>query len=246
MPRPRLLFLPASVIALLAIPALALAATISMSGTATGTATTLPPAPGATCNPPGATQPSDFICDSTVAGTFVLSGLGTGTYSGNVRLDWSIWTSADPCAEATGTITFVSGTDSITTVIEDTSRVCESTPASDTYTIETQSTATGGTGAFAAITAGTFEASGVLVATTPGEFTSTQAIVGSVTVADPVATVSPAPPSPAPATPAATAPAILPNTSTGAPAEGLTLVLLLGVLALASTAVMARRNSGVR
>lgn len=235
-----------------------MAATFSMTGVANGTATTAAPAPGATCNPPGASQPSDFICDSTIAGTFTLSELGTGTYTGAVRLDWSIWTSAAPCAEATGTVTFTAGADSVTTTLVNTSRMCESKPASDTYTIDMQSTVTAGTGRFASPTGGSFETTGTLVETaTAGEFTSTQAISGSVSVADPTPTPTPTPVASASATPAASvaasptatatpAGALLPDTSTGGQDGGLFVVLGLGAVVVASSTYGAMRRSAAR
>jgi hypothetical protein len=261
------MLLPALVVALLAIPSLVLAADVSLTGTMVGTASTLPPAPGATCNPPGATQPSDFICDSTVDGTFTLTELGTGTYTGSVRLDWSIWTSSEPCAAATGTFTLEAGADSITSEIADTSRVCETTPATDTYSIITHGTITGGSGAFAGTTGGTFEATGFLMQTSLGEFTSAQTVVASVTLPDPVASPSPSPSSSATvspsssatasasssptasatqsAAPASTSPAAggtLPDTSAGGSTGFVPIVLGMGALVLTSAMRRASRR----
>jgi hypothetical protein len=233
-------------IVFVAIPALVLAATFTVSGTATGTADTAAPAAGAMCNPPAAVNPEDYICDSTIAGTFTLSELGTGTYTGNVRLDWSAYTTAEPCAQASGTVAFTNGADSITTTLDNTSVVCESKPASDTYTMTMQSTVTGGTGQFASPTGGSFATTGTLVkvAGSPGDYTSTQSIVGSVSVADPVPTATPAATPTATAAPTATvAPAIVPDTSTGGPDAGLLVVLGLGAVILASASYRAMRGS---
>jgi hypothetical protein len=236
-----------------------MAASFSMTGVASGTATTAAPAAGATCDPAnGPALPSNYICDSTIAGNFTLSELGTGTYTGAVRLDWSIWTSAAPCAQATGTVTFTSGADSVTTTLVNTSRMCESKPASDTYTMDMQSTVTAGTGRFASPTGGSFETTGALVKTaTAGEFTSTQAISGSVTVADPTPTPTPTPVATASAAPTASvaasptasatpAGALLPDTSTGGPDGGLLVVLALGVVVVASSTYGAMRRSAAR
>ena len=257
--RPRLLFGSLFGVALLAVPAVVLAATLSVTGTGSGTATTLAPTAGATCNPPGATQPSDYICDSTVAGTFVLSQLGSGTYSGNVRLDWSTWTSAEPCAAASGAVTFMGADDSIATALDTTSRVCETMPASDTFTMSLDLVVSGGTGRFAPPSSGSFEETGFLVETaTPGNYTSTQSIQGSITVADPTPTATPtvtAAPS-ASATPTASATpgptaspdaATMPDTSTGGiPGPGLLVVIGLGVVVLASTSYGVMKGAAAR
>lgn len=252
MSRPRLLFGSLFGVALLAIPAMVVAATLSVTGTGSGTATTLAPTAGATCNPPGATQPSDYICDSTVAGTFVLSQLGSGTYSGSVRLDWSTWTSAEPCAAASGAVTFMGADDSIATALDTTSRVCETMPASDTLTMDIDLIVSGGTGRFAPPSSGSFEETGFLVETaTPGDYTSTQSIQGSITVADPMPTATPsatATPT-ASATPAPTASpgeATMPDTSTGMPASGLLVVLGLGGVVLVSASYGAMKRAAAR
>lgn len=244
--RPRHLFGPALAAGLLAIPAVVLAATLSITGTASGTADTKAPAPGATCNTASPAQPSDYVCDSTVAGPFTLTELGTGTYAGDVQLDWSIYTGSEPCAEASGTVTFTNGADSITTTLDSTSRVCESQPASDTYTMSLQSTVTGGTGRFAAAT-GTFTTLGNLVKTaTPGQFTITEAIQGSVTVPDaaPTATATPAPA--ATATPPPGGAGVLPDTSTGGPDGGALIVLGLTAIIVASAGRRALRDASQR
>lgn len=232
--RPRHLLGPTLALMLFAIPAVALAATLSITGTATGTADTKPPAPGATCDTASPTQPSDYVCDSTVAGPFTLTELGSGTYSGEVQLDWSIYTSSAPCAEASGTVTFSAGADSITSTLDATSRVCESQPVSDTYTMDLQSTVISGTGRFASAT-GTFETLGNLVeTTTPGQFTITEAIQGTVTVPDPAPTPTPTPSAAPTATLAPGGTGTLPDTSTGGRDRGLLIVLGLGTVIAAS------------
>ena len=249
--RPRHLFGPALALGFLAIPALVLAATLSVAGTATGTADTKAPAPGATCDTASPTQASDYVCDSTVGGPFTLTELGTGTYAGDVQLDWSIYTGTEPCAEASGTVTFTNGADSITTTLASTSRVCESQPASNTYTMALQSNVTAGTGRFASAT-GNLDTLGNLVKTaTPGQFTITEAIQGSVTVPDPAPAATATPTATATAAPvAAASPApgagMLPDTSTDGPDGGLLLVLGLGAIIAASAGRRALKAASQR
>lgn len=221
--------------ALLAIPALASAATLTVTGTSSGTATAEPPDVDATCNPQAPTVASDFVCDFTIAGTFSLTELGTGTYTGATRLDWSIYTSAEPCAELTGSMTLTNAQGTLTLDIDSTSRVCE-TASPTQHTSSMDATAVSGTGAYAGAS-GTFTGTGTLDATaTAGTYTAEQTLAGSVVIPDPTPTPTPTPTATPTATVAPTATATasptpvadqLPDTST----PSTPTLPILGVLA---------------
>lgn len=168
----------------MAIPAVAAAATLTVTGTSAGTATAQPPEAGATCNPTAPAAPSDLICDFDIVENFTLTDLGTGTYTGTTRLDWSIYTGAEPCAELTGTTTLTSDEGTITLSILDSSRVCE-TASPTVHSFEMDATVTGGTGAYAGAT-GTFSGTGTLTARdAPTVYDMAQQLSGSVVVPDP-------------------------------------------------------------
>src|SRR5688500_12621091 len=73
-------------VALVAIPALAAAATVPITGSTSGSATAQAPEAAASCDPQSPTVRADYICDFDLAGTLTLTNFGTGTYTGTARL----------------------------------------------------------------------------------------------------------------------------------------------------------------
>jgi hypothetical protein len=213
--RPILAFLLA--MALVAIPAIAAAATVPVAGTTTGTATVRPPTADVGCNPTASTGPADFLCEFDVEGTFNLTELGAGTFTETTLLDWSFWTSAEPCAELTGSLVMTTADGTLTVEVLDTSRVCE-TSSPLVHTASVDATILSGTGAYAGAT-GTLGGDGTLTATTaPGVYDAIQALAGSVTLPDPPVP-TPAPttdPSMAPSVAPSVAPSIAPDSATTA------------------------------
>lgn len=232
--RPRLITGLLLAVALVAIPAMAAAATLNVTGTTSGTATAQAPTADASCDPQSPAVPADFICDFDIAETFTLTELGTGTYTGSTRLDWSIYTGAEPCAELTGTTTLTNSEGSITVSILDTSRVCE-TASPDQHTFEVDATVIAGTGAYAGAT-GTFSGIGTLDAQqTPGVYDTTQAVTGTIEVPDP----TPTPSVSATATPSPTSTAsvgLLPDTSSLPTDTSLPAVVALASVLIAAVA----------
>jgi hypothetical protein len=229
-------------VALVAIPALAAAATSPITGTSSGTATAQAPEAAASCDPQSPSVPADFICDFDIAGTFTLTNLGTGTYTGTTRLDWSIYTGAAPCAELTGTMVLTNAQGTVTLNMLNTSRVCE-TASPTQHTSTMNATITGGTGAYVGAT-GTVTGLGTLDAqATPGVYDAAQTLAGSITTPDPSPTATPTPtPTPSPSTTATVAPSatpavgLLPDTSSPASDTTLPIVLTLAGLLIASVA----------
>ena len=204
MSRTRLLVASLLVTALVAIPAIAAAATMTVAGTTTGTATVRPPTTEVGCNPTAPTGPADYLCDFDVEGTFDMTELGTGTFTETTRLDWSTWTSAEPCAELTGTLVMTTADGTLTVEVLDTSRVCE-TSSPLVHTSSVDGTILSGTGAYAGAT-GTLGGDGTLTATTaPGVYDVVQTLAGSVILPDPPV------PTPAPTTDPSVAPSMAPS-----------------------------------
>jgi hypothetical protein len=227
-------------VALVAIPALAVAATSTITGTSSGTATAQAPTADALCTPQTGTLPAHFICDFDLAGTFTLTNLGTGTYTGESRLDWSIYTSAARCAQLTGTMVLTNAQGTVTLNMLNTSRVCET--ASPTQHASTMNaTIVSGTGAYVGAT-GTVTGLGTLDARqTPGVYDAAQALTGSITTPDPAPTATPTPtPTPSASVAATVAPTatpavgLLPDTSSPASDSALPIALTLAGLLIAS------------
>jgi hypothetical protein len=243
---------------LLALPAVAAAADVSASGTMSGLAVPQPAEPGvAECTPTAPTGPEDYVCDFDTVGTFDLDEVGTGTYEGELRLDWSIYTGADPCAEATGTLTLITADGTLELMIEDTSRVCETAdPMVHAATFDVA--VTSGTGVFAGAT-GTLSSSGTMTPSAgSGEYDTELDVTGTITVPDPTPTPTPTPtPSPSPtddAAPTASAPAVsasptpaamLPDTATGtgSPMTGVALALAGALIASLGVGAVTRRSA---
>ena len=237
-------------------PAMAAAADVSADGTMSGLAVPQPAEPGvAECTPGSATDPEDYVCDFDSTGMFDLGDVGTGAFVGVLRLDWSIYTGADPCAEATGTLTLTTADGTLELAVEDTSRVCETAdPAVHDATFDV--TVVSGTGAFEGAS-GTLAATGTMTPSAgSGEYDVELDVTGTITVPDP----TPAPtasPSPAPtddAAPTASVPtvpasptpaALLPDTAAGTDAAATGLVVLLAATLLISLGVgaVARRSA---
>lgn len=237
---------------LIAIPAIAAAATFAITGTTLGTAAAQPEEPGATCDPTAPSPtPTDLICEFDTAGTFTLTELGAGTYVGTTRLDWSSYTPEAPCAEVTGTMVLTATDGTVTLRIADTSTVCE-TANPLVHESELDLTVLDGTGAWAGAT-GSLSTQGTLTASaeTAGVYAEQHDVSGTLSVPDPTAapTVSPTTsPTTAPslttsasvsASPAANA---LPDTS--APGSGglNLLAVILASLMLGSIAVRAAQG----
>lgn len=248
----------------LALPSFVAAADLSADGTMTGAASAQAPEPGvAECTPTSSpTDPEDFICDFDTVGAYDLDEVGTGSYSGEFRLDWSIYTGAEPCAEATGTLTLTGADGTLELAVDDTSRVCETTdPLVHDATFDV--TVLGGTGAFADAT-GSLTATGTLTGTdTAGTYAVALEVLGTVSVPDatPTPTVAPtvtptvnptvdptmAPTGVPSASPTADLPDALPDTASGDgspmtwPATILVIVLATSIIGL----IGARRRLGV-
>ncbi len=226
-------------------PALAAAADVSATGTMTGLATVQPPAPGAMCIPDaGPTDPEDFVCDFVTDGTFDLDEVGTGTYAGEFRLDWSIYTGTEPCAETTGTLTLTTADGTLDVAVADSSRVCETADA-DVHEATFDFTVVSGTGVFAGAT-GTLSATGSLTASAgSGEYDADLDVTGTVAVPDPTPTPAPTDDAAPTASASATPPAALPDTAsgTGSPTTGYVLALAVTfIVSLGATAAAARRR----
>ena len=216
MNRPRLFTIGLLAAALVAIPAIASAATLSITGTTSGSAIVEAPTADAACNPTAPVDPADYICDFDLAGTFDMTELGTGTYTGSTRLDWSIYTGPEPCAELTGTMVLTNAEGSITVEMLDTSRVCETDDPGE-HTSSMDATVVSGTGAYLGAT-GTFTGDGTLFATeTAGEYDAAQDLVGSVTVPDPTPNPTPTPAPTASAAPSASVPAAASDSPAASP-----------------------------
>lgn len=252
-----------AIMVVLALPAFVVAADLAADGTMTGTATAQPPEPGvAECTPTSSpTDPEDFVCDFDTTGVFDLDEVGTGSYSGEFRIDWSIYTGAEPCAEATGTLTLTSTDGTLELGVVDTSRVCETTdPLVHDATFDV--TVLSGSGAFADAT-GSLTATGTLTGSgTVGAYAVALDVVGTVSVPDatPAPTVAPtvAPtltptvaPTVAPtevpsASPTADLPDALPDTAAGGGSPMTWPVIILAMVLAASIGLLgARRRSGV-
>ncbi len=124
------------------------------------------------------------VCKFSVSGTFTASPLGTGTYAGMVTLDYNTYTVANPCAAATGNITFTNAAgDKVFTTLGPGSKVCETTPPSTVHTENLILNITGGTGHFAGAT-GTIKSNGTTtdVAGNPGKHTDSATLTGSITL----------------------------------------------------------------
>lgn len=231
-------------------PAMVAAADLSATGTMTGLAISQPAEPGvAECIPNASpVDPEDFVCDFDSDGTFDLGEVGTGTFSGELRLDWSIYTGADPCAEATGTLTLTTADGTLDLTVDDTSRVCETAvPTEHDATFDV--TVVSGTGVFAGAS-GTLSATGTMTPSAgSGEYDTAFDVTGTVTVPDPTPTPTPTPAPTDDAAPTASAsptpPAALPDTATGNGSSTTGVVLALAVafiVSLGATAVAARRR----
>ena len=107
----------------------------TVSGTSSGTST----ATG---------HPSFFVYNFDVSGIFKARPIGPGTYAGSVTLDYSNYTTASPCADVTGTITFTDAAGhQINTTVSGTE--CETTPYNaDIHLSDLVLTITGGTGTY--------------------------------------------------------------------------------------------------
>ena len=208
--------------ALVAMPALAAAADITLSGTTQGTATAQAPEPGvAECTPTASpVDAEDFVCDFNDNGTFDLTGLGTGTYASDLRLDWSIYTGAEPCAELVGTLTLHTADGTITLDIDNTSRVCE-TGDSDVHTSTFSATVIAATGDYAGAS-GTLSGTGTMEAVSaPTSYTTEMDVTGTITVPDPTPTPTPTvAPTAAPTDDASVAPTAVPSSAAPTPAAG--------------------------
>ena len=242
---------------LLALPAVAAAADVSANGTMSGLAVPQPGEPGvAECIPNASpTDPEDFVCDFDTSGTFDLDGVGTGTYEGEFRLDWSIYTGAEPCAETTGTLTLTTADGTLDVVVDDTSRVCE-TADPEVHEATFDITIVSGTGVFTGAT-GTLSVTGTLTPSAgSGEYDAELDVTGTITVPDPTPapSVSPAPVPTDDAAPVASAPAVsasaapiglLPDTASGSggPLTGLFLILAITLLASLGVGAAARRSA---
>jgi hypothetical protein len=179
-------------VALVAIPAMAVAATVTVTGSSTGTATAQPTEPAALCDPTAPDSSEELVCDFDIAGTFTLTTLGTGTYTGTTRLDWSIYTGAEPCAEMTGTMVLTTADGTLTLTMADTSRVCE-TADPDVHTTTMDATITGATGAYVGAT-GTFTGDGTTTSVDGVvSYSAEQDLSGSVVLPDPTPTPTPTP-----------------------------------------------------
>ena len=245
-------------------PAMAAAADVSADGTMSGLAVPQPAEPGvAECTPGSATDPEDYVCDFDSTGMFDLGDVGTGAFVGVLRLDWSIYTGADPCAEATGTLTLTTADGTLQLAVEDTSRVCETAdPAVHDATFDV--TVVSGTGAFEGAS-GTLAATGTMTQSAgSGEYDVELDVTGTITVPDPTPTPTPTPtPAPTPdaaggtptptddAAPTASVPtsptpaALLPDTASGtdAPTSGLVVLLAATLLISLGVGAVARRSA---
>lgn len=229
-------------VALVAIPATAAAATFAVTGSSSGTATAQPTEPAALCDPTAPDSPEELVCDFDIAGTFTLTTLGAGTYSGTTRLDWSIYTGAEPCAEMTGTMVLTTADGTVTLDITDASRVCETADPAvhDTTMVATIS---GATGDYAGAT-GTFTGDGTTTSVNGvTNYSAEQDLAGSVTLPDPTLTPTPTPtPTASAAAPTATpATNTLPDTSAPA-SDGSPLAAVLIAMFVASASVLTYRS----
>jgi len=150
--------------------------TMQVTGNASGTAR---------LTNPGACSPNTGggkICEFDVSGTYQAS-FGAGTYSGHVTLNYATYTMQNPCATATGTITFTNANGgTITTTLAPGSKVCETTPPSTVHNATFILNVTGGTGVFEGAT-GTINANGTTNDTPgqPGMHTDTFVLTGTLT-----------------------------------------------------------------
>ena len=156
-----------------------------VSGTSAGTSqVTNPPITPTDPNGCAPNTGGGKICHFNVSGTFTATPLGTGTYAGQVTLDYNSYTAANPCATATGNITFTNTAgDKVYTTLAPGSKVCETVPPSTTHTEMLILKITGGTGQFANAT-GTIMSNGTTmdVAGNPGLHTDSATLTGSITL----------------------------------------------------------------
>ncbi|MHB8646803.1 MAG: hypothetical protein ACYDAR_13515 [Thermomicrobiales bacterium] len=156
-----------------------------VSGSSTGTSQiTNPPTSPTDPNGCAPNTGGGKVCHFDVSGTFTASPLGSGTYQGKVTLDYRSYTSASPCAKATGHITFTNAAgDKVYTVLAPGSKVCETMPPSNIHTETLTLKITGGTGQFEDAT-GTIHSNGTTtdVPGNPGMHTDSATLTGSITL----------------------------------------------------------------
>ena len=235
--RSRLIIGSLLTVALSAVPAIAAAATFTVTGTSTGTATAQPTEPAALCDPTAPDNAEELVCDFDIAGTFTVSTLGAGTYTGTTRLDWSIYTGTEPCAEMTGTMVLTTAGGTLTLTMADSSRVCE-TGDPDVHATSMDATITGATGNYVGAT-GTFTGEGTTTSVDGVlSYSAAQDLAGSVTLPDPTPTPTPTPASAAPsATPAVGA---LPDTASPS-SDGSPIAILLGAVFIGAVVLLGNR-----
>lgn len=155
--------------------------TSPVNGASMGTSQVTNPA---TCNPPSQ-NPNFLVCNFNVTGTYTATTsplAPAGTYSGNVTLDYHSYTATNPCATATGTITFTNAAgDKVYTTLAPGSKVCETNPPSAMHTENLVLKITGGTGQFAGAT-GTIMSKGSTTDTGPGMHADSATLTGSITL----------------------------------------------------------------
>ncbi len=148
-----------------------------VNGTSSGTSTLTNPS---TCNPPSG-NPAFLICNFDVTGTYSGTPIGSGTYSGHVTLDYHSYTATNPCATATGTITFTNAHgDQLVTTLGPGSQVCETAVAtvhSEHLVLKIMS----GTGLFKHAS-GTIVSNGTTTDTGPGTHADSATLTGSITL----------------------------------------------------------------
>ena len=154
--RPRLTLGALILIALLAIPSLALAGAVNTTGPIDGNFDQEPPNSEAMCSLVTPTTPEDYRCDATSDGVVDLTTIGAGTYTAAMRFDWSIATPAEDCAIVTGTMVMTTPAGTITFTITDLSRACVDFIFTE---LELELEVASGTGSFAGTT-GFLHASG--------------------------------------------------------------------------------------
>ncbi len=159
--------------------------TTPVSGSSVGTSTiTNPPLTPTDPNGCAPNTGGGKVCHFDVSGTFTASPLGTGTYTGKVTLDYNTYTTANPCAAATGNIMFTNAAgDKVYTTLGPGSKVCETNPPSAVHTENLILKITGGTGRFAGAT-GTIHSDGMTmdVPGNPGKHTDSATLSGSITL----------------------------------------------------------------
>jgi len=160
--------------------------TTPVSGTSTGTSQVTNP-PSSPTDPNGCAPNTGGgkICHFDVSGTFTASPLGTGTYAGTITLDYNSYTAANPCATATGHITFTNAAgEKVFTTLAPGSKVCETTPPSAVHTTHLILKIMGGTGPFAGAS-GTIYSDGTTTDTTTpstGKSVDASTLTGSISL----------------------------------------------------------------